>query len=95
MLWTLLNRIVFVLIFLALLGAAGLQYVPLLRANQAHRAAIEHKKERVAALESRHKQLQASIESLRSNPQSVERAAREVLSCARPDEWVVTFENNP
>jgi cell division protein FtsB len=90
--WTWLNRLVCFLIFVSLVMAAGLKYLPLLRANQARRADIERKRAHLEVLEARHRQLQAEIHALRNDPKAVERAAREVLGYARPDEWVVTFE---
>jgi cell division protein FtsB len=90
--WTWLNRLICLLIFASLFIGAGLKYVPLLRANEARRADLERKRENLQALELRHRQLQASIEALRNDPKTVERAAREVLGYAKPDELVVTFE---
>lgn len=92
-LWTTLQRLTLYLIGVSLLIAAGLRYVPLLKSNQARRAEIERKRERLAGLQVRHQLLQASIKSMETDPKAVERAARDILGVARPGEVIVSFEN--
>ncbi len=92
-LWTTLQRLTLYLIGAALLVAAGLRYVPLLKSNQARRAENVRKRENLAAMQVRHQQLQASIKSLETDPKAVERAARDILGLARPGEVVISFES--
>jgi len=91
-LWHTLHHLTLGLIVTAVVVGAALKYAPLLKANQAHRAEIQHKRDKVAALEAQHRQLQSGINSLQTDPRAVERAARDILSYARPEEVVVTFE---
>jgi cell division protein FtsB len=92
-LWTTLQRLTLYLIGAALLVAAGLRYMPLLKSNQARRAENVRKRENLAAMQVRHQQLQASIKSLETDPKAVERAARDILGLARPGEVVISFES--
>lgn len=90
--WIWLNRLVICLIAAAVLFGTGLKYLPLLNANQAHRAENQRRRDRLAAREVQYHQLQASIKSLQNDPRAVERAARDILGYARPGEVVVTLE---
>jgi cell division protein FtsB len=92
--WTWLSRLVVCLIVAAVLVGTGLKYLPLLNANQAHRAENQRRRDRLAAREVQYHQLQASIKSLQNDPRAVERVARDVLSYARPGEVVVTLESS-
>ena len=86
------TRSIVTLLFTASLVAIGLKYIPLLKSNQTRRAILIEKRQKLNDLTERERQLQSDNEALKSDPKTVERAAREVLGYARPDEKVVTFE---
>ncbi len=85
-----LNRILVVLIFLAVIGAIGLRYIPLIRQNQVMRADLQTQQDKVDHLKAEISRLESEIRALKSDPRTVERRLREI-GYARPDEVVVTF----
>ena len=87
-----LNRVLVVLIVLAVLGAIGVNYLPLIRQDQNLREKLERSKEEVAKLDADLKRVQNEIQSLTTDPRPVERKVRE-LGYAKPDELVVTFRD--
>ncbi len=87
-----LNRVLVVLIVLAVLGAIGVNYLPLIRQDQNLREKLERSKEEVAKLDADLKKVQNEIQSLTSDPRHVERKVREI-GYAKPDELVVTFRD--
>jgi hypothetical protein len=87
-----LNRVLVVLIVLAVLGAIGVNYLPLIRQDQNLREKLERSKEEVAKLDADLKKVQTEIQSLTSDPRHVERKVREI-GYAKPDELVVTFRD--
>ena len=87
-----LNRVIVVLIVIAVLGAIGVNYLPLIRQDQNLREKLERSKEEVAKLDADLKRLEAEIHSMKTDPRHVERKVRE-LGYAKPDELVVTFRD--
>ena len=87
-----LNRVLVVLIVLAVLGAIGVNYLPLIRQDQNLREKLERSKEEVAKLDADLKRVQNEIQSLTTDPRHVERKVREI-GYAKPDELVVTFRD--
>ena len=90
-LWGYANRILIVLIVLALLAGAGLSYVPMIQQNRKLRQQLETKKAELAARDSELRLLQAQVAALQHDPKAVERAARE-QGMAKPGEIIVKFE---
>ena len=87
-----LNRVLVVLIVLAVLGAIGVNYLPLIRQDQNLREKLERSKEEVTKLDAELKRVVDEIQSLKTDPRHVERKVRE-LGYAKPDELVVTFRD--
>ena len=87
-----LNRVLVFLIVLAVLGAIGVNYRPLIRQDQDLREKLERRKEEVAKLDADLKKIVNEIQSLTTDPRHVERKVRE-LGYAKPDELVVTFRD--
>lgn len=87
-----LNRVLVVLIVLAVLGAIGVNYLPLIRQDQNLREKLERSKEEVAKLDADLKKIVNEIQSLTTDPRHVERKVREI-GYAKPDELVVTFRD--
>lgn len=90
--WSRLTRIVYVLVLAAAALLVGLWYLPLIQKNQAMREQKMRLEPEVKNLEERAQQKRAAIESLRTDPQAVERLAREKLGLAKPGETVIHFE---
>ena len=93
--WDHLTRVVIVLIVLACLLAVGIGYMPVIRQNQRMRQDVQQKDVEIQKLEDENRQLKASIEAMRNDPQTVERIARQKLGYAKPGETVVRFEDTP
>jgi len=86
-----LNRILVVLIVLAVVVGIGINYLPLIRQNQRMREELSLKREEVARLENELNRLKTEIRLLQNDPRTLERKVRE-LGFAKPDEIVVTFQ---
>ncbi|MGA2854345.1 MAG: septum formation initiator family protein [Verrucomicrobiota bacterium] len=91
--WSKLTKVVVGLVVLAVLLLIGMCYLPLIQENTRMRAEklrleTELQKETEKSL-----RLQAEIDALRNDPQTIERLAREKLGYARPDETVIRFES--
>ena len=86
------NRILTILIVLAVVTAIGLNYLPLIRLNQNLRERVQRKQEEVLKLEAEVRRMETEIRALKVDPRFLERKVRE-LGYARPDELVVTFKD--
>ncbi len=87
-----LNRLLVVLIVLAVVVGIGINYLPLIRQNQQMREEVNLKREEVARLEAEVRRLQTELKAVQSDPRTIERKIRE-LGYAKPGEVVVSFEN--
>jgi cell division protein FtsB len=87
------NRAVRWCLFLGIIGFIVAQYVPLIQKNQMLRKSLAEWQESETRLAATHAAHQRRIRALREDPRTVERAARELLQLARPDESVVNFVN--
>lgn len=87
-----LNRVLVVLIVLAIVAAIGLNYVPLIHQNQMLREKIQHRQAEVSRLEAELHRLDTEIRALQTDPRYIQRRVRE-LGYAKPDELVVTFRD--
>jgi cell division protein FtsB len=56
---------------------------------------MDRLQQEIQRLEEENKRLAAEIEALKTDPQAVERVAREQLKLARPGERVLTIPDNP
>jgi cell division protein FtsB len=92
--WSKLTQTVIVLVALAILILIGMTYLPQIRQNERMRRDILRLDAEIQQQETTSRQLRADIESLRNDPATVERLAREKLGYARPDETVIHFETN-
>jgi cell division protein FtsB len=92
-LWGFANRLLVILIVLALLAGAGLSYLPLIQQNRGMRLELETKRALLAALQAEYRRLHTQVNALQNDPKAVERAARE-LGVARSGETIIRFEPN-
>jgi len=90
--WSKLTRVVTGLLLVAGLLALAVWYLPLIRQNERFRKDVLRLDGQIAIEETTAKELKTSIDSLRNDPKSVERLAREKLGYAKPGETVIRFE---
>ena len=93
-LWGLANRILVVLIALALLAGAALSYLPLIQQNRDLRERLERNRAQLSALQTELRTLQSTVNALQKDKRTVERAARE-RGMARTGETIIKFEAPP
>ena len=70
----------------------GMYYLPLLQQNERMRADILRLQTQLQIEEAKSNQLQAQIDALQNDPNTIERLAREKLGYAKPGETVIHFE---
>ena len=80
------------MVALAILALIGIAYLKPIQQNERMRAEIFRLDTELKKQEELSRQLKAEIDSLRNNPQTVSRLAREKLGYAKPDETVVHFD---
>ena len=90
--WDKLSRVVLFLLVLAALVWVAVLYFPLMHQNEAMRQQIIEMDQRIQHEETVNRELRLEIDSLKSDPKTVERLAREQLGLARPNETVVRFD---
>jgi cell division protein FtsB len=93
--WTLLQRIVIVLLVTASLLLVALWYWPLIRTNAALRRRLNDVQMQVELERQQVAQKSNLVQSLTSDDHMLERLAREKLGWARPGETVILFQASP
>ncbi len=93
-LWGLANRLLIILIALALLAGAGLSYLPLIQQNRDLRERLERHRAQLSEMQAELRRLQITVHALQNDPNAVERAARE-RGMAKPGETIIRFEPAP
>ena len=86
------NRVLVVLIVLAVLAGIGMSYLPLIQQNQRYQERVQRKQADVERLDAEIKRLDTEIRLLKTDSRFLERKIRE-LGYAKADEWVVTFKD--
>ena len=90
--WSKLTKAVVALVVIAVLLLIGMCYLPLIDENERMRRQIMHLDAQLQQQEEISKQLRMEVDTLRNDPKTVERLAREKLGYAKPDETVIRFE---
>ena len=90
--WSRLTQVVVGLVVLAALLLIGLCYLPVIQENARMEAEILRLNQQLRVQEAKSRQLQAQLDALRNDPQTVARLAREKLGYAKPGETVIHFE---
>ena len=90
--WDKLSRVVMTLLVIAALVWVAVLYFPLMHQNEAMRQQIIELDQQIEHGEMVNRELRLEIDSLKSDPKTVERLAREQLGLARPDETVIRFD---
>lgn len=89
--WDRLTRVVASLAAVAALVWVAVLYFPLMHQNEVMRQQIVRLDKQIQQEEVANRRLRLEIDSLKTDPKTVERLAREQLGLARPDETVVRF----
>ena len=89
--WDRMTRVVASLLAVAALVWVAVLYFPLMRQNEVMRQQIVRLDKQIQQEEVANRRLRLEIDSLKTDPKTVERLAREQLGLARPDETVVRF----
>ena len=89
--WDRLTRVVASLSAVAALVWVAVLYFPLMHQNEVMRQQIAQLNRQISEEEAVNRQVRLEIDSLKTDPKTVERLAREQLGLARPDETVVRF----
>ncbi len=89
--WDRLTRVVASLSAVAALVWVAVLYFPLMHQNEVMRQQIAQLNRQIREEEAVNRQVRLEIDSLKTDPKTVERLAREQLGLARPDETVVRF----
>ena len=89
--WDRLTRVVAALSAVAALVWVAVLYFPLMHQNEVMRQQIAQLNRQIREEEAINRQVRLEIDSLKTDPKTVERLAREQLGLARPDETVVRF----
>ena len=88
------DKLTHVAAFLSVITAlvwVGVLYFPLMHQNEVMRQQIAQLNRQIHEEEAVNRQVRLEIDSLKTDPKTVERLAREQLGLARPDETVVRF----
>ena len=93
--WQKLSRLMAALIFAAAVLAVVVWYIPLFQQNERMRKEIQTLQGQIRREEQASRRLEQSIKSLRDDPKTVERMAREKLGYAKTNETVIYFESKP
>lgn len=91
--WDKLTRVVIILIVAAIVLAVAVWYLPLIQQNERMRKEILRLNTQIQQNEESVKQLKTSMEALRSDPQAIERIARDKFGYAKPGETIIRFED--
>ena len=93
--WNLLTWMAMGLFIAAGAIVVSLWYMPVIKKNEGMRRQMIALEEKIAYEQEVAGQLKTSINSLQTDPDAVERMAREKLGYAKPGETVVRFEGTP
>ena len=89
--WDKLTHVAALLSVITALVWVGVLYFPLMHQNEVMRQQIVRLDKQIQQEEVANRRLRLEIDSLKTDPKTVERLAREQLGLARPDETVVRF----
>ena len=90
--WDKLTKVVIALILIAIVLGVAVWYLPLIQQNERMRKEIMRLNGQIAQQQEDLKQLKNSLDALSSDPQAIERLARDRFGYAKPGETVIRFE---
>ncbi len=92
--WNLLTWMAMGLFLVAGGIVVSLWYMPVIKKNEGMRRQIIALEDRISYEQEVARQLKSSIDALKTDPEAIERMAREKLGYAKPGETVVRFEQS-
>ncbi|MEI9865577.1 MAG: septum formation initiator family protein [Limisphaerales bacterium] len=90
--WSKLTKVVVGLVVIAVLLLIGMCYLPVIQANERMRSQIMVLQDKIKEQEAISRQLQADVDAMKYDTNTIIRRTREKLPYARPDETVIRFE---
>ena len=90
--WQKLSRLMAALVFAAAILAVFVWYIPLFQQKERMHKEIQTLQGQIRREEQASRRLEQNIKSLREDPKTVERMAREKLGYAKTNETVIYFE---
>ena len=93
--WGKLNRLVVVLLLMAVAIGVVIWYLPVIKNNEALRKEMLHLASQVRQEEDLARRLDARIKALRNDPKTLERVLREKLGYVKPGETMIRFIDPP
>lgn len=92
--WGTIRKIALVVLGIGMFAGMVLWYIPALRQNQRLQREIEIKREALKRQQQQQQDYMEQITALKTDPEAVERAVREKLGLAKPNETLYHFEPN-
>jgi len=92
--WGIMRKVAVTLFVTAILGALFLWYIPIIRQTNALQKEIESKRESLKRQQELHQKYNDELHALRTDPEAVEKAIREKLGLAKPNEKIYYFESS-
>jgi len=93
--WGKLNRLVTVLLLIAVVIGVAIWYLPVIKNNEAMRKEILNLAAQVRQEEEIARRLETRIKALKNDPKALERVAREKLGYVKPGETMIRFIDPP
>ena len=90
--WDKLTKLTVFLLFILGVAGVALWYFPLIKQNERMRQDLLKLEAKIKIEQERDRALRLSFESVRNNPETIERLARANLGYAKPGEIVIRFE---
>ena len=90
--WSKLTKLVVCLGVLAVLLLIGMGYLPVIQENERMRRQLMIDQDKIQKEEARSRQLQAQLDAMQHDTNTIIRLTREKLGYAKPDETVFRFE---
>ncbi len=92
--WGTIKKVSVVILVLAGVAATAAFYVPTINQAKSLQREIEDKRLALKKQQELHRKYSEEIQALRHDPEAVERAIRENLHLAKPDETIYRFESS-
>ncbi|MBI2950066.1 MAG: septum formation initiator family protein [Verrucomicrobia bacterium] len=93
--WGKLNRLVLLLLLVAVVIGVAIWYLPVIKNNEAMRKEILNLAGQVRQEEEIARRLDARIKALKNDPKTLERVVREKLGFVKPGETMIRFIDPP
>ncbi len=92
--WGTLRKMAYAIIIAVVIGGMALLYVPILKQNSRLEKDVEIKRQALKQQQGLCQKYSDEIQALKSDPEAVERAAREILKLIKPNETIYQFKDS-